>query len=782
MPDIKELHLNVEKDDKVKIYTDEFAKKALGRSSAGNLSQEETAWGAKCIDDMIKGLYTEEELAKFKEAGIDPAAGILINGHPANLYSMGNTYTTVFSDPAKNGVGKCRVLAEALDGSEIDVIKYGIDEKGKITPKETVPVTTTVKKVSEKRTNWFRRLLESIGLATPKINKKLEKTNKKPRDRSNIFKSDTLEQNERDRFKNEMSAAKEKIAQNQLDNINVKIPENSQSLSVAQRQAITTQLRGESVKLNKLRAQMDIDFFGDQFKQEEGKTHEQSISNNIRNKFKLTCTARNDFHAITVMEAYSRRVHMAILYGMSQGHSFDEITAPENGELRKKIGKEFVENMSTMTLSEFAEKNGLENNINNPQTKQKYEQYFLEQTAKLEKFYCKCCDAVRGEHINFPDPNNYNEIISTFGRNELLGSLTQDLTQSSQWITSPHYAFDQNSPAAVDANKRVKAVMDYVKVDVGVLTAANQNASKYISFIASNDFAKEGAFFNSNNQAINQAAKGKVALQFYHDNTKDMDCMARFIDNEDLAKKIVSFRSEPGSAFDDSKLASAAYNNFLRTNDPEMKNAVYDENKNEIVFFSSVNPNGKSVNLTDASAYEKDAAQAKADLKTYINYINVHKELGQSLTEAYENGVLEHPISEAEKAAKTIDESERAKERAAAIAAEKAAQAEREAKRAAESRPLTEAEKAAQEKENYITGAMKDGISRENAELLWKTEQHDKKVAQEIDGVMKEAENLQTETRTKITRDEFMGNTNQKKTMPPKETQAPTKQMDMSKP
>ena len=77
---------------------------------------------------------------------------------------------------------------------------------------------------------------------------------------------------------------------------------------------------------------------------------------------------------------------------------------------------------------------------------------------------------------------------------------------------------------------------------------------------------------------------------------------------------------------------------------------------------------------------------------------------------------------------------------------------------------------------------MKDGVSRQNAELLWKTEQHDKKVAQEIDGVMKEAEELQIETKTRMTRDEFMGTTNQKKTMPPKEKQAPTKQIGRSLP
>ena len=116
-------------------------------------------------------------------------------------------------------------------------------------------------------------------------------------------------------------------------------------------------------------------------------------------------------------------------------------------------------------------------------------------------------------------------------------------------------------------------------------------------------------------------------------------------------------------------------------------------------------------------------------------------------------------------------------------AAEEAMKKEQEEKLAAErNRPLTEAEKAAQEKENYITGAMKDGISRENAELLWKTEQHDKKVAQEIDGVMKEAEGLQTETKTRITLDDLTGIKPKMNMSTGKETQAPTKQMGMSKP
>lgn len=803
--------LNVNQGENLKVYADEFIEKAAPNIAGTRLSKEELDWGAKCIDDMIEQLYANDKdtLYKLKEKGIDPASGFLIDGKPADLYSMGDKLTSLLKEDTRPG--KCKILANALNGKEIGFIKYGFDKDGNVKPQEAVPVTTNLSKdIKEKKTNFFIRFLEAIGLLTPKLNQRVNKANNSERNYEALYQETTPNQEEQEKFKNELAAVKEKVAQKELDNPTLKVPEKPQQMfSAAGRRAISAQLSGEVAKLNTLYNQMDLDFFGDQFETKQGKTKTESINAQIQNKFRLTTVkdytddlARDKstitsklsagFNSLDTMTTSTRRTHLAILYAMTQGISFDEITKPENSALRKQMGEKFMNEMSTMSFQEYAEKNKIEKGLDDPETKKAYQEYFLNQTAKLEKFYCESYDAIRKESYEIPNPNDYNDIIQKYQKYAIMGAVTQDLTQSAKWLAHPDILFE-DTPVNKDSKQRLNAVVDYVRANVGPLAASHTATSNYVAFLTSPDFSASGENHSLSTEQINRAARGKAAMQVFYDSTHDIDgketvdCLARVFDNPELSEKIVSFRADNGIAFNDNKkIAEAAFNNYLRTNDPEMATVMYDENNKKLVFFSNDASENYNIDMTKAAnTYTKDNADAQKQINKYFTY-----DTTMTFTDAYEDGVRAHPISETEKAAKEayyadmhtkIDESFKKQ------AAEEAMKKEQEEKLAAErNRPLTEAEKAAQEKENYITGAMKDGISRENAELLWKTEQHDKKVAQEIDGVMKEADELQntktTETKTRMTRDEFMGTTNQKKTMPPKETQAHTKQMGMSKP
>ena len=778
--------LNVKPSKNLKVYADEYFEKADVEFPGTSLSQEEIAWGAKCVDDMISGLYTAEELSKLKEAGIDPAMGILIDGKPADVYGTGRKFTSVVKED--NSAGKSKILANALNGKEIAITKFGFDENGNLKPQETVPVTTNLSpKIKEKKTGFFRRILEALGLRTSDLSKKIENVNNSPRNYDNLYQETTPSQEEIDKFKNDLADAKEKVAQNQLNDINVKVPGKSKTIPVAERQAITARLASESVKLAKFRNQMDLDFFGDQFK-EDGKTSNSIISKHIQEKFLLSNIDSNgktsSRQSIKSLSSGSRHTNLAIFYAMTQGYSFDEITAPENTALRKEMGKKFIEELGSMTFEEFAKKENLSPDINDPASKKAYREYYLNQSAKLEKFMCKSYDALRAENFEFPDPNDYNDIIQKYARFQLMGQFTQDLTQAVE--LKGHAAevniFDKNDPVSVEAGKRICSLNEYISAKVGTLTAMHKPIQSYYEFLSSPAFAM-AENHSIYTPGIVNAAKGKAAMQFCHDavHENNVDCLARIFDNDDLSSQLGAFK-EHFMQSNNKQLADTAFDNFLCTNDPEMKTVVYDANTNKVVFFGKDIPAGEIMDTTSTvNAYYKDNAYGQANYNKYFTY-----DTTMTFTDAYEDGVRANPISEAEKAAKETyyaDIHAKIDEGFKKQAAEEAIKKEQEEKLAAErNRPLTEAEKAAQEKENYITGAMKDGISRENAELLWKTEQHDKKVAQEIDGVMKEADKIQTETKTRMTRDELMGTTNQKMTMPPKETQAPTKQMGMSKP
>ena len=118
----------------------------------------------------------------------------------------------------------------------------------------------------------------------------------------------------------------------------------------------------------------------------------------------------------------------------------------------------------------------------------------------------------------------------------------------------------------------------------------------------------------------------------------------------------------------------------------------------------------------------------------------------------------------------------------AADTAERNARIEREEKIAAErERPLTESEIAAKAKEEYINSAVKNGVSRDNAEQIWKAEEHSKKVNAELESLIAEdihIDNSET-AKQKMSFDE-LNNTTKKLTMPPKSNEIKTPEKQMS--
>ncbi len=755
-------NLNLKDDIKANVYSDTFTKNVNDKT----LSDKEIEWGAKCIDDMVKSIYTEEELNKLKAAGIDPATGIMIDGKPINFYQIGIKYSDVFGslDATQSGTIKCQIVANALEGKKLDVIKYGIDENGAVTAKEAVPVNTEVK-VSAKSTNFFRRILEAIGLLSPKPDEKIIAANNEPRDYTEFFAESAPEREERDRFKNEMNDAKEKFANKQLDDIKVKTPQKSEMLSKAQRHAISMQCRAESVKHSDLKKKMDEEFFADLIPENRrpGLSLDNAIGINIQKFFNLS-NAKND-RIRSIDASISRRntrISVVLLYGMTQGHSLDELTAPENSELRKTIGKQFIKDMGTKTLEDFAKSNGLDKDA--AETKNQYKAYFNEQRAKIEKFYIDGFEKLRLEPLDIPDPNNYTEFAQKYSRLQLLGSIVKDIEQTSSSLVRNTY---DNSAEDAALHDRYSAFMKYIVNETGAFKTTNLD--NYFGFLASPDFAESRD--EKNVIGINLAAQGKAAAQYLYDKTRGMDYVANFIDNEELSANNTGLCFKTNSA--DKSLADAAYKSFLCTNDPDMKTVLYDENSKQFLQFGTNNEKGTVFDMSDAYQERMDkGVSTRTNLNKYIPAIGYLRESGSTLSEAYQYDIIEKPMREKAQAEKAQ--------------AEKAAKATENTNTKEMVDKPTEVDKAAREKEKFIENAMKDKISFKEAEQLWKDTERDKRFEKALDEMMKEADELQiipqTETKTRITADELMGTTNQKMTMPSKETQAPTKQMGMSKP
>lgn len=749
-------NLNLKDENKANVYSDTFIHNVNNKT----LSDKEVEWGAKCVDDMIRGIYTEEELRKLNAAGIDPASGIMVDGKPVDFYP-GST-STVFSKLSDENSGKikCQIIAKALEGKKLDVIKYGVDENGVVSSKEAVPVNTQVK-ISSRSSSWFRRLLEAIGLVSPKLDPKIEAANKEQRDYSEFFAKSATSQEERDRFKNEMNVAKDSFEKDQLDNIKVKTPENPDMLSRAERHAISMQYRAEAVKLSNLKKQMDVEFFDD-FVPETLKPNQSldwAIGSKVIEKFRLTSEKNPKLpaldHSITRINT---RTSLAILYGMTQGHSLDEMTAPENSELRKSVGRDFVRNMGTQTIEDFAKSKGIEQN--DPETKKQYQKYFIEQRSKIEKFFIDSYEKLRLEPIDYPDPNKYTEFAQKFTRLSLMSGLIKEIEQTP--VNLAKGSFDSSTPEDMESRDRYNAVFNYVQNETGVLKTTH--LGNYYAFVASPDFANGRT--EKNTIATNLAAQGKAAAQYLHDKTKDMDYYARLMDNEELCANLLGL-CEKNANCEDEDLADAAYANFVCTNDPDMKTVLYDENSKRMLQFGVNNEKGA---IFDTNHIVNDrinkGVKARSDLGKYISGLGILRESGLTLSDKYVEDVIEKPLREKAGAEKTETLSEKNAEPISKTEAEKSV------------------DMAEQEKEQFIKNAMKDRVSREQAEQLWKSSEHDKKFAKELDELIREAdENMkfnQSESRQKVTLNELTGNTNQKVSMPSKEIHTPSKQMGKS--
>ena len=491
-------NLNLKDNNKANVYSDTFAQNVNNNT----LSEKEIEWGAKCVDDMIKGIYTEAELAKLKAAGIDPASGIMVDGKPVDFYPGSNSH--VFSELSgeRSGKIKCGIIANALEGKKLDVIKYGIDENGDVKANEVVPVKTEAK-LPSKSSSWFRRFFEAIGLLSPKRNPKIEAANNEPRDYTEFFAKNTAPQEERDRFKNEMDVAKEKFEQRELDNIKVKTPETPDMLSQAERHAISMQFRAEAVKLSNFKKQMDKEFFEDFVPTElkPNQTLDEAIGAKVIEQFRLTSESNPKMPALdSSIRRISTRTSLAILYGMTQGHSLDEITAPENSELRKAIGKDFIKNMGTQTIEAFAQSKGLD--PIEDETKLQYQDYFIGQRSKIEKFYIDSYEKLRLEPIDYPDPNNYTEFAQKFTKLSLISGMAKDIEQTP--VNLGKNSFKSNTPEDIESRDRYNAVYNYVKNETGVLKTTH--LGNYYSFVASPDFANGRT--EKNTSAVNLAAQG----------------------------------------------------------------------------------------------------------------------------------------------------------------------------------------------------------------------------------------------------------------------------------
>lgn len=529
-PKLNNITLTLGKNPIVKTTAESFVEK----QASGNLSFSEIEWGESNLDNMAESLYTADELKRLKNAGYDPAMGILVNGQPTG-WEIGQSGSTL--DSAKK---KCEIVSSAMQGSKIDVMKFVPDGMGGYKAGDTVPVKTDLSMNTERRSIWT--ILKQLFGFIMTLKDKVFQANNEVRDYQ----------------------------------IN---PDNSQTFFATRKPMVADQLRKKGDDHEQLH-DLDIDFFADIYPVKDEKfspTETIALGIAADTSYSPNGSEKGTNQIVRTMSRQPSRVHLAIVYGMTKGHSYEEMTAdtPEAKLLRGTIGKEFVEDIKVCNFQDYAKANDLD--IKNADSRKQYNDFILGKFENIEKLYIKSCE----EFVKLPiikiDPNDHANYIENTGKLETLTEMAKDISQSYESMLKNTLA--PSDPKVAKAFDRMSAVFNNGSSQLEPTIRLGICNSRYSDF-----FLKD----TLNTHEVDGAAIGKSALTYFKNNSENINTIDDLNKAGDLTMNILAlgnFATYPHAEIPKTTLTEAAYL-YLPSEHVETAPVVVDTQNKRIKFFN----------------------------------------------------------------------------------------------------------------------------------------------------------------------------------------------------
>ncbi len=538
---LNEVHLELDKSPLADIRMEEFVK----NQKAGTLSHIELDWAESNFDRMVNSLYTKDELRALKQAGIDPAMGILVDGKPVNWYGKGShRFDTQFkgNNPLENAKVKAEIVSKALQGSKIDICKYKTNDRGEVEADKIVPVKTEAT-IKERKWSFIRWLMEFFNFRSKtEMLDKIKDANESERDYTDYY-------NQKREYEKQVAEGK----------TGIEAPEKPKAIADAERRVVTTKARATSAMDEEYYGRFAKDFFGEIAV--DGKVFRGF---NLREAFQYTGANGSTSPALLTMTREHTVVNMALLYGMSKGHSLNEMLDIKNSELRKKIGQEFVEELHVKSYDWYLESTNkdlykqfqelkeiwkeedkekseakkakkagkteetkkekearvkkdadkLEREVrkaaimNNLKDSQKsYGKYLIDRREKLERFCLESAEALKKQPISVVSPFDTEAFIQNYPTLSMMGSMAKDWSQSLA-------IFERET--IKDGDKEVKiptSRYNWFKL--------NENDEERINF----------GYDNADKQLINQVNERACTVYDYCSDLNNLTLISFFADN-----------------------------------------------------------------------------------------------------------------------------------------------------------------------------------------------------------------------------------------------------------
>lgn len=501
-PNVTTANLVFDKNPIVDLTAESFVEK----QKSNDLSPTETEWGETNIDRMVKALYTDDELKTLEKAGIDPAMGVLVDGKAVNWNEEIKTPTLSFrfNEIKKNADTKCAIAAKAMEGAKLDVCKFVPDGHGGFTNGPIVPVKTDMSMNTETRSFWTI-LKQLFGFVVT--------------------------------LKDKVKAANEAQRDYQID------PANAKTVSAARRSAEVAQIRNALARHSDNMSKLDLDFFSGAYNAYD-KNRLEKINEGILSDLTYTDYNGVEQKALQGMDSSSSRASLAIMYGMSKGYTYEELTdkSADGANLRSRIGKEFVSEIKVMTYDEFAKSSNVEKN---DVTRDAYNRYLLDRVQNIEKVCANSYDTLIKQPITRLDPSNHREFTDNFIKQYALGKMAMDFSQS--YATLKENKIAPTNGEAQKATDRAGAVFDFTSGRIQPFIKLQGCLESYLWYMSSDTYLREKT---DNITAKTKdgifaycSGKAKGILSYFYNNSDDMRTVADYLDDKKVGYEVSALSS-----------------------------------------------------------------------------------------------------------------------------------------------------------------------------------------------------------------------------------------------
>ncbi len=446
------------------------------------LSAAEIKWAETAVDNMVRSLYTDDEIAKMKQSGIDPLSCIMIDGKPVDVTTVNNP-ETMEQDPLTMAKFKCGIVSQVLNGSRIDLCRF-VPETGKPGYKldKLVPVKTDLSMKTEKVSFW-RRIKQMFGF---------DKSTRNLVEEANTKKRDYM-----------------------VD------PKNSVSMTNAQMNAATLAARQAQVEQSKHIEELDKILFQNNLYDEQTGTY-KNIVDLLQYGSKKTETDENGKEIYVDRDSLFRtmgrcasRVNIAILYGLTRGYTLDQMLYGKDGVDRGQIGRDFIEEFSLPFYEDFIEKNGYEQN---DESKKAYKDYILTQKDKFEQFYADVGDAIMNIDIPPIDTDmskgNIKEKIENIQKFELISNIAVDYVQVFENLKPQKNDVNLTDPKIAASYARSAKLQAMAAKKIGAVQMFGFPAIQYLTCLRSGVLLDPDKYAD-NHTRISIGAKSKACLDTF---------------------------------------------------------------------------------------------------------------------------------------------------------------------------------------------------------------------------------------------------------------------------